>query len=211
LGKEQFEERLRATDEKIIAIKKDLENLQAKKKNDILNLRADDLTYLTERIRKLQDELESQELIKQTLEEKIHEFKENAEPEAARIRKQIADLWPTALIEYRKLKKLTDAIPAALQRMGKLNEELLTLANRHNGLLGPEEGIWIAHLPVSEIWEQACQLGPLRDPPAKPDLRLVSDHRRELEKPPKPVESRNPEAPGNVMDQVFPTPRQGKR
>jgi hypothetical protein len=209
LGKEQFEERLRATDEKIIAIKKDLENLQAKKKNDILNLRADDLTYLTERIRKLQDELESQQLIKQTLEGKIHEFKENAEPEAARIRKQIADLWPSALIEYRKLKKLTDAIPAALQRMGKLNEELLALANHHNHLLGPEDGIWLPNqLEISAVWLQACQMGVLRDPPAKPDLRLVSDHRRELEKPPpKREEPTNPTAPMNVMDQVFPETR----
>jgi DNA repair exonuclease SbcCD ATPase subunit len=115
-----------------------------------------------------------------TLAEELGDFVEKGEPEAAQIRKQIAELWPGALATYNEFTETVTQISRILSKLRDANKELMALASRHNQLLGPGDGIYLPNqLQVDPLWYRLVELSQTtllaREPPAKPNLMLLSE------------------------------------
>jgi hypothetical protein len=106
LNRQELEQRLENVVNSIQTSETELKRLREEKKQRILKLNPSDLNTINARIRELEGQVEDSKLAHEALEKEIQESQEK-EPEAAKIRKRLAEeLWPAALVEYEKLKRI---------------------------------------------------------------------------------------------------------
>jgi len=178
LNRQELEQRLETVVNTIQTSEAELKKLREDKKRRILLLHPSDLKNISARIRELEDQVEDNKLARGALEKEIQEFKEKKEPEAAKIRKRLAEeLWPAALAEHEKLKRIHGELGPVLEKITALNNEMITLANQHERLI--EDGILSPELHVPH------QLYLLADmkfdfvPPKSLDVRLAATRERD--------------------------------
>jgi hypothetical protein len=127
----------------------ELKKLREDKKKRILLLHPGELKNIATRIRELEDQVEDNKLAQEALKKEIQEFKEKKEPEAARIRKRLAEeLWPAALAEYEKLPRILAELQPILEKITALNNEMTGLANQHESLIG--DSISTPQIPIPQ-------------------------------------------------------------
>jgi hypothetical protein len=91
--------------------------------------------------------LDGLELVLKSYEKKSKDYTEKQEPEAAKIRKRLAEeLWPAATAEYDKLKALHGELAPILEKITGLNNEMEALANQHKRLIG--DRIYTPRIPI---------------------------------------------------------------
>jgi len=128
---------------------------------------------MSSRIRELEDQVEDSKLAREALEKEIQEFKEKKEPEAARIRKRLTeDLWPAALAEYDKLKRIHGELQPVLEKVTGLNNEMAALAGRHENLIAESVSTPQILIPRELYFVANMKLEPL---PKTFDARLTSE------------------------------------
>lgn len=155
----------------------ELKKLREDKKQRILLLHPGELKNIGTRIRELEDQVEDSKLARGALEKELSELKTKKEPEAANIRKRLAEeLWPAALAEYEKLPKILAELHPILDKITGLNNEMTTLTRRHKDLVG--ESILTPQIPVpAELYSLVnVKLGLA---PPKLDVRLATERERD--------------------------------
>jgi hypothetical protein len=137
LNRRELEQRLENVVNTIRMSETELKRLREDKKQRILLLHPGELKNIGTRIRELEDQVEDNKLARGALEKELQEFKEKKEPEAARIRKRLAEeLWPAALAEYAKLPRILAELQPVLEKISAFNNEMRTLAGQHETLIG---------------------------------------------------------------------------
>jgi len=146
LNQQELEQRLENVVNNIRTSETELKKLREDKKQRILLLRPADLKSMSSRIRELEEQVEDSKLAREALEKEIQEVKEK-EPEALKIGKRLAkELWPAALAEYDKLKRIHEELRSVLEKITGLNNEMMNLAIQHKRLIGDK--ILTPQIPV---------------------------------------------------------------
>jgi hypothetical protein len=113
------------------------------------------------------------ELVLKSFQSKSKDFTEKLEPEAAKIRKRLADeLWPSALAEYDKLEALTVELQPIVEKITQLNNEMAVLTKQHERLIGDK--IYTPRIPILEVWYVAANTK-LDSLPKSLDIRLPAE------------------------------------
>ena len=190
MNRHELETRLKAAQDKILAAKAQLKELNDRKQKAILKMADEERRELNRKTRELEQELEDQEQIKIALGEGIKECVEKLEPEAARIRKRMEEeLWPQALAEVERLKKLIDPLKASILKLAQINTELANLERRHNRLIEPD-GIQTQEVLLDPYWYQIVGNQFYKGVPllmAEPHVDLTLNSQRKPAPPPQHI------------------------
>jgi hypothetical protein len=173
LNRQELEQRLENVVNTIRTSETELKRLREEKKQQILKLNPSDLKNMSSRIRELEDQVEDSKLARGALEKEIQEFKDKKEPEAARIRKHLQEVWPAALAEYEKLKRIHGELGPVLEKITGLNNEMAVLATQHKRLI--EESILDPHLHVPPELYLVANVKFDIAPPKSLDMRLGTE------------------------------------
>ena len=176
MNRRELEQRLENVVNNIRTSETELERLREEKKRQILKLNPSDLKTISSRIHELEEQVEDNKLARSALEREIQESQEK-EPEAAKIRKRLAEkLWPAALVEYEKLKRIHGELGPVLEKITGLNNEMEALANQHKGLIGDK--IYTPRIPVPpELYSVATAKFDVA--PSKLDIRVGAQRERD--------------------------------
>jgi hypothetical protein len=154
MNRHELEARVKTAEDKILAAKAQLKELNERKQNAILKMADGERRELNRKTRELDQELENQEQIKVALLKGIKECVEKLEPEAAQIRKRMEEeLWPQALAEVEVLKKLIGPLKVSIQKIAQINSQFTSLQIQHNRLLEPD-GIQNQQVHLDPFWYQ---------------------------------------------------------
>lgn len=176
MNRRELEQRLENVANTIRTSETELKKLREDKKQRILLLHPDELKNISTRIRELEDQAEDSKLARGALEKEIQEFKDKKEPEAARIRKHLQELWPAALAEYGKLPRILAELQPVLEKVTAFNNEMASLTSRHENLLG--DSISTPQIPIPPELYAAAE-AKIPTIPKSLDVRLATERESE--------------------------------
>lgn len=171
MKRQEVETRLKATATAIATHQKTLQTLNEEKRQKILKLKDGELADLNGRIRQGEQQLEDAQLLKAALTDELRDITEKREPEAAKIRKHLQELWAPTIAEYEKLPPILRELQPILEKVTAFNNEANTLANQHESLIGDS-------IPIPQELQSVCNLkfGAL---PKTLDTRLASERQEQ--------------------------------
>lgn len=173
MNKQEIEERIRETTEKVKAQSALVASLETQALDVAAQGDARKVVATKKELGAARELLDGYELVLKSYQKKQTELKEKREPEAAKIRKRLAEeLWPAARAKYEALTRIHGELGPALEPITAWNDEALVLANQHKALIG--EKIYTPAIPVPpELYAAAAvKLEPL---PKSLDVRLPTE------------------------------------
>jgi hypothetical protein len=137
LATQFFQERLTTTKNEIKQTKTQLEAAKAEKEQALVNGRS--ATAINVRLKTLQERLEDLEITEAALQGKLQDYKEN-EPEAAKVREQIAAAWSQLVDVYggmaAEVAQAQVIITEAFKKSAPIEAQINALAAKHMQLAG---------------------------------------------------------------------------
>jgi hypothetical protein len=172
MNKLEIDERLTETQRRIAAQRQIIASLQTQSENVAAQGDAKKVVAAKKELAAARELLDGYELVLKSCQKAQTEYQEKREPEAEKIRKRLAeDLWPAALVEYERLKRIHGELDPVLKKITGLNNEMEALANQHKGLIG--EKFYTPRIPVPpELYSVAD--AKFEVAPPKLDLRVGS-------------------------------------
>jgi hypothetical protein len=177
MNRPEIDERLTDTEHKITAQKQLITSLETQSENMAAQGDAKKVIATKKELTAARELLDGYELVLKSCQKTQTEYQEKREPEAAKIRKHLAeDLWPSALPLHEQVRAFQAGLEPVLEKITQMNNEFLALANEHKQLI--DEKIWTPRIPIpQEIYAAAAVK--LETLPKSLDVRLPTEREKD--------------------------------